>query len=151
MKAMERVFIIAMILFSGVVILEGTKLPVKSEYTIGPGFLPIVVGIGIFIVSVISIIQNLLKNKGTDSSKKFFSKEGATRLGIFIGVMIVSLLLSKVFGLLISLAIFMIVIFRYVEKYSWIASIRVAIICNVVFYLVFKIWLGVPLPGISLQ
>ncbi len=150
MKLMERIFIIGMMIFSGLVIYEGIKLPIKSEYTIGPGFLPIVIGIGIFISSISCIVQSVYKYKKLDTDTKFISKEGATRLGIFIAVLTGALLLNEIFGLLISMVVFMIVILRYVEKYSWFVSIRVAIISNIIFYLIFEIWLRVPLPGINL-
>lgn len=149
MKLAERLFIITTILFSLVVIREGVRIPIKTEHTIGPGFLPLVIGIGMAIVSVVMLIQNIQKYKGKYQDKSFITKEGVKRLVTFIVILLASLLFNKVLGLVIPLIIFMTLVYRYIEKYSWLTSIKVAVICNVVFYLIFKIWLGVPLPGIN--
>lgn len=150
MKAMERVFILVMILFSGAVILEGKRLPLMSEYTIGPGFLPQVIGVSMFIIATAMFLQSVMKHKGETGEKAFVKREGAIRLCIFILVLLISLLLNKVLGLVIPLIFFMIIIFQYIEKYSWLTSIKVAVMCNIILYLIFQTWLGVPLPGINL-
>lgn len=150
MKNMEKVFILGILLFSIVAILEGNRLPRMSQYTIGPGFLPLVVGILMFIIAAIIFAQNILQHKGNTEGKAFIKKEGVFRLSFFVVVLLISLLLNRVLGLVIPITLFMVVIFRYIEKYSWFTSIRVAILCNILLYLVFQTWLGVPLPGVNL-
>lgn len=149
MKLAERLFIVASILFSLMVIREGVRIPIKAEHTIGPGFLPLVVGIAMAIVSAVMLVKNIQKYREKTEDKPFITKEGLNRLVTFFVILLASLLLNKVVGLVIPLIIFMTLVYRYIEKYSWLTSIKVAVICNVIFYLIFNTWLGVPLPGIN--
>ena len=150
MKKAERIFIIIVMFFSFAVIYEGTKIPIISKYSIGPGFLPIFVGVSSVVVTGALLIFSYINPDNENDTKKFMTKEGFIRLSTFVVILMSALLSHNFIGLIVPLTIFMVIIFRYVEKYEWIASIKVAIICNGVFYLIFKVWLGVPLPGINL-
>lgn len=148
MKRAEKIFTIFLFLFSLVVIREGVSIPKMSEFTIGPGLLPLIIGIMMAIFSIVLFISNFKREKTTD--KPFITKDGLVRLSMFIILLIGSLLLNQWLGLVIPLILFMTLIFRFIEKYSWFTSIRVSVISNIIFYLLFNTWLGVPLPGINL-
>lgn len=150
LKNVELLFIIFLIIISIFLILEGISMPVISQYSIGPGFLPIFIGICIVVVSIILFILNITKNMNENQNTVFITKDGALNLGFFIGVLLITISFYKLLGLIIPLIAFMIIIFRFIEKYSWFTSIKVAVVCNIIFYLIFKIWLGVPLPGFIL-
>lgn len=148
MKRAEKIFAIFLFLVAIVVIKEGIRIPKSSEFSIGPGLLPLIIGVLMAFFSVVTFIGNFKSEKTTD--KIFITRDGLVRLSMFIILLIGSLLLSQWLGLVIPLILFMTLIFRFIEKYSWFTSIRVSVISNIIFYLLFNTWLGVPLPGINL-
>lgn len=146
MKRFEKLFLLFMIIISIIIIKEGLGLPFISKYTIGPGFFPVIIGSGIAIISLIIIIKEFLLKNNND--KPFIELIGIKRIGIYFGAIIIVLLLSEIIGLIVTLILFMIIVFRFIEGYKWVTCIKVAVICNIIFYILFEIWLGVPLPGL---
>ncbi|OPL08689.1 MAG: hypothetical protein AVO33_09745 [delta proteobacterium ML8_F1] len=149
MKNAERIFILAIMIFSFAVIFEGSIIPVFSQHTIGPGFLPVVVGGALAVTCSALLIFSYIKQDTEQDKKKFISKEGQSRLLIFIVILMGALLLNGILGLIIPLTIFMILSYKMIENYTWWNSIKVAVVSNMIFYYIFKVWLGVPLPGIN--
>lgn len=153
-KNFEMIFLCILILLAILLIFEGLAIPVMSDYSIGPGFLPVTIGFGIIVSALSQVVINIAKIKKKDTkyinmqNKEFIDKKSLIKVSRFFGILLVSVLLNPFFGILLPLIIFMVLAFRYDEKYSWFTSIKVALITNIIFYLIFKTWLGVPLPGI---
>lgn len=60
--------------------------------------------------------------------------------------MIISIIVAKYLGLLITMGIFLIVTFVLIEKLSWKKSIIFSVISMISIYVIFDIWLGLNLP-----
>ena len=146
MRRGEQIFILFIILFSVVILVKSIKLPLKTQYTIGPGFLPMTVSILMIIVSIAIIFQNYQKRESLKQKPMFGGRNDFTRLMLFFALLLISILLMNYLGIIIPLILFMIITFRFIEKYSWVTTLKVSIVSNIIFYLIFKVWLGVPLP-----
>ena len=146
MRRGEQIFIILIILFSVIILVNSTKLPLKAEYTIGPGFLPMIVSILMILISIAILFQNYQKRESLKQKPMFDERNDFTRLMLFFALLLISILLMNYLGIIIPLILFMIITFRFIEKYSWVTTLKVSIVSNIIFYLIFKVWLGVPLP-----
>lgn len=149
MKIAERLFLSFMIIFAVVIIKECGKLPAGSKYTIGPGFLPRYISYAIILISLILLVQNFIKDKTKDEEKDFINKEGFTRLVSFFILLLFTVIVINFVGMVIPLGVFMIIVFKFIEKYDWFSSLKVSILTIAIFYFIFKIWLKVPIPGFN--
>ena len=149
MKIAERIFILFMGVFAAVIIKECSKLPIGSEYTIGPGFLPRFIAYAMLLISIMLLVKSFNKNKTDGKGKPFIVKAGFMRLISFFILLLLAVVSVDFVGMFIPLGIFMILIFKFVERYSWLSSVKVSVVSVIVFYFIFKVWLGVPIPGFS--
>ena len=145
MKQAEKIFIVFLSFVSVMVIKEGLGLPLKDGFAPGPGYLPVVIGI----LLLINCLFLFYKNIKTKDSRGFFKEtEGLKRLVIFVVSLIFVVVVGEKLGIITGLTIFMVVVYRFIEKYPLGKCITVAVVSNAIYYLVFDLWLGINLPGI---
>jgi len=147
MKIAERIFLIVMGLFAIIIAKECEKLPTSSGYAIGPGFLPKFISYAIILISMIMLVQSFTKSKISNKYKAFITKTSAIRVLSFFVVFLIAIISVNFVGMFIPLGVFMIIVFRFIEKYDWFSSIKVSVLSLIIFYVIFKVWLGVPIPG----
>lgn len=130
---MEIIFIIVGIIsvFTGL-----TKHKFWIEKVPGGGFMPVVIGTLLIILSSLIVLKKDQKAKVKLSKKEL----------IPIIAMIILLILTKVIGLLPSLLIIVLGMLRFVENYSWKNSIIISVVLMSIIYAVFSLWLKVPFP-----
>lgn len=130
---MEIIFIIVGIIsvFTGL-----TKHKFWIEKVPGGGFMPVVIGTLLIILSALIVLKKDQKAKVKLSKKEL----------IPIIAMIILLILTKVIGLLPSLLIIVLGMLRFVENYSWKNSIIISVVLMSIIYAVFSLWLKVPFP-----
>lgn len=130
---MEIIFIIVGIIsvFTGL-----TKHKFWIEKVPGGGFMPVVIGTLLIILSALIVLKKDQKAKVKLSKKEL----------IPIIAMIILLILTKVIGLLPSLLIIVLGMLRFVENYSWKNSIIISVVLMAIIYAVFSLWLKVPFP-----
>ena len=121
---------------------ESTKLPFGTIHSPGPGFFPWWTGIFIVLLSLVLLVQSLTSRSSTN-------REGFGRIGKVVALLIV---LAAYTFLLDSvgypLCTFLLVLFmlRVTDPQSWSLAVGVAAITAVGSYIVFAMWLSVPLP-----
>lgn len=130
---MEIIFIIVGIIsvFTGL-----TKHKFWIEKVPGGGFMPVVIGTLLIILSALIVLKKDQKAKVKLSKKEL----------IPIIAMIILLILTKVIGLLPSLLVIVLGMLRFVENYSWKNSIIISVVLMSIIYAVFSLWLKVPFP-----
>lgn len=130
---MEIIFIIAGIIsvFTGL-----TKHKFWIEKVPGGGFMPVVIGTLLIILSALIVLKKDQKAKVKLSKKEL----------IPIIAMVILLILTKVIGLLPSLLIIVLGMLRFVENYSWKNSIIISVVLMSIIYAIFSLWLKVPFP-----
>ncbi len=150
MKLAERIFLACMALFSLVIIWKSQGLSMGAEYTIGPGFFPKVVSIFMLLTVLVMFVKTFVGE--SEKGKKFIGdKKQALKAFYFFIALTVAVLAISFLGMFPSILLFMIFSFIYTENNNYKSSIVVAVIVAVIVFCIFKVWLGVPLPGFNLS
>ena len=124
------------------IILAWLDLPYTADFSPGPGFLPLWLGIGLTLCSIPVIITEL-RNK--DKSGKLFRPETVKCVKVLILIVIVFLLLP-VFGFSAGLALITAGGMRLMGKHSWVSCAVTVIVTAVCIHYLFGQWLSIPLP-----
>lgn len=140
MITLYRVFLVAMTVMTGLMLPEAIKLPRDAQYTIGPGFMPIImIGLIMFCCIALLILDFVKKN---DAKVK---KEAYVRLLAYIlGTALLVFCMEKV-GIALSVFVYLFCMSKFVEKHDWVSSLKTALITTIVIYLIFHTWLKVPM------
>ncbi len=116
--------------------------PLLSEYGLSSGFLPLLLGIILFILSFIWFISNRIKGK--DSSwREMIPSRGPIIITL---ISIVWSLIFEITGTIISLFLLTAGIWVVYERLSWRSSLLGALALSLVTYILFSTLVGVPLP-----
>jgi putative tricarboxylic transport membrane protein len=124
------------------IILAWLDLPYTADFSPGPGFLPLWLGIGLTIFSIPIMITEL-RNK--DKSGELFRPETVKCVKVLILIVIVFLLLP-VFGFSAGLALITAGGMRLMGKHSWVSCAVTVIVTAVCIHYLFGQWLSIPLP-----
>ena len=130
------------LLFGATAAYESTELPFGTIHSPGPGFFPWWTSILIVLLALALLVQALKSRSPT-------TREGFGRIGKVVGLLIVlaayTFLLDHVGYPLCS---FLLVLFmlRVTDPQPWAIAIGVAGMTAVGSYIVFAMWLSVPLP-----
>lgn len=140
MITLYRVFLVAMTVMTGLMLPEAIKLPRDAQYTIGPGFMPIImIGLIMFCCIALFILDLIKKN---DAKVK---KDAYVRLLAYIlGTALLVFCMEKV-GIALSVFVYLFCMSKFVEKHDLVSSLKTALITTIVIYLIFHTWLKVPM------
>ena len=108
------------------------------------GFLPMIIGVGGVCVSAFLTIQSWL-DKGDASQVKF--NISWPRFGLMVAVSLAYALLMDTLGYTFSSFLFLMAVLKLAKVEGWVKITLISLICAVAFYLLFKVALGVMLPG----
>ena len=118
------------------------ELPYTADFSPGPGFLPLWLGIGLTL-SAIPILIVELRNR--DHAEKLFRPETVMCLKVLILIVTVFLLLPLL-GFSAGLALITAGGMRLMGKHSWGSCIAIVIVTAVCIHYLFGRWLSIPLP-----
>ncbi|WHH60353.1 tripartite tricarboxylate transporter TctB family protein [Petroclostridium sp. X23] len=104
----------------------------------GGGFMPVLGGGLAIIFGIMAFIAN-----SKDKSPSGFSWKAFIPVAALIGL----ILGSYVFGLIISIAIYIFLWLKFMEKYNVAKSVVTGVTCAAILYGIFVAWLKVPLPS----
>lgn len=124
------------------IILAWLDLPYTADFSPGPGFLPLWLGIGLTIFSLPVIIAEL---RSRDKSEKLFRPETVKCVKVLTLIVAVFLLLP-VFGFSAGLALITAGGMRLMGKHSWGSCAVIVIATAVCIHYLFGQWLSIPLP-----
>jgi hypothetical protein len=110
----------------------------------GSGFLPFWLGVALGILALLLVVQ--AGRAGTAGPAWLPAGVGLLRLLVVVGATVVLVVLLPVLGMTLGAALFLVGILRFLEAYSWPATMAIAVGTAVVNYLVFTYWLRVPFP-----
>lgn len=125
------------------IIIAWRDLPYTSDFSPGPGFLPLWLGIGLTISSIPVIITEL-RNK--ERSGKLFRLETVKCVRVLLLIVAVFLLLPFL-GFSIGLALITAGGMRLMGKHSWISCALIVVVKAICIHYLFGQWLSIPLPG----
>ena len=125
------------------IILAWLDLRYTADFSPGPGFLPLWLGIGLTVCSIPVIITDL-RNK--DRSEKLFRPETLKCLKVLILIVTVFLVLP-VLGFSAGLALITAGGMRIMGKRSWVSCVVAVIGTAVGIHYLFGQWLSIPIPA----
>jgi len=123
-------------------LLAWRDLPYTADFSPGPGFLPLWLGIGLTISSIPIIVTEF---RNSQRSERLFRPETLKCVQVFILIMAVFLSLP-ILGFSVGLALITAGGMRLMGKHSWASCIVIVIVTAVCIHYLFGQWLGIPLP-----
>jgi putative tricarboxylic transport membrane protein len=133
---MEKVISIAIMVFSGYWVMKGwTTFGFWVDNGPSGGFMPVVFGLITFVLAFYGLIRDN-KSKSKVEVKNFIPVLGALLL----------ILSVKVFGMIVSSGLFIIIWLLYVEKFPIKKASIIGFSTTLVIYFVFKFFLKIPFP-----
>src|SRR5512133_2736722 len=124
------------------VIILSRRLPYRSDYGPGPGFLPTWIGWVLPACAAVVTVQELR----APAEGELFGPPTALAAKVLVAIA-VTLLLVPVLGFAAAFALFIAVVMRLTGRHPWIACGCAGAAVAVVLHVVFGSWLGVPLPA----
>ena len=120
------------------------RLPLGSFNDPGPGFLPLLVGILLGVLSVICFLQ--ARREGLPSGA-WFSRERWKNLAWVLAALLAYAAVLDLLGFLVSTFLLLVVLFRCgLEPQRWAWAIGGSAIASLSCYVVFELWLHTQLP-----
>lgn len=128
------------------IIIGSLRLPIGIVANPGPGFVPLVVGILLGIISLAILIDSFIQ--GASERRVFLlDKKQWPKIVITVLLMLIYTIAMAYLGFLLSTLLLMSFLFKAIGSMSRKASLIGAILTSAFFYLVFKMWLKVQFPG----
>ena len=140
MITLYRVFLVLMAAIAAFMMPEAMGLPRDSQYTIGPGFLPLIM-LGLTIVCCVILLLLDLREKSSATVKK----ESIPKMVLYILATGLLIFCMEHVGIVLSVAVYIFCITFFVEKHPPLTAAKVAIITSALIYGIFHVWLKVPM------
>lgn len=127
--------------------LGGTRYGLGPLTAPGPGFLPFVVGVVLSLLSI-GLFVMTLRTKNGQQGKVNFWKEKKSWKNILYSLLslIFFLVLLDHLGYIVTTFVFFVYLIKFVGKKRWGPCILIAILGTFISYLIFGLWLEIPLP-----
>lgn len=166
-KVKDTIFSIMMFLLGGYVVVEGVRMYFKAasppyritDFSVSPALLPVVLGVGLVILSVILFIKSFV------GEKKFFKTFGE-RMSIFakafvaalktdgmkrmiVGVIFMAILVFGLMGrvsFVIGGTVFMFATMLFLKATKWWKSLIFSVVAMALIFLLFQVIFKTPLP-----
>ncbi|MFC7099981.1 tripartite tricarboxylate transporter TctB family protein [Nonomuraea rubra] len=116
----------------------------KDGGEIGPGFLPLVSGVALALLSAACLLQSVRRQ----AAEREEADPGRVRtLWTVFGLLLVALLLVPLTGFLVAFGLLVFAVSAFVEKQPLVPAAGIAAAATLVIYAVFVLFLAVLLPG----
>lgn len=103
----------------------------------GGGFIPVIAGAVLIVSSIVVIIMNIRDKHPVHFTRKAFIPVLAM-VGLGVG--------CYIFGMIISMVLFVFLWLKLAEKRSVFESLLISVITTAILYGIFVVWLHVPMP-----
>ena len=134
------------VVLGGLMLLESLKFPYFVEGVPGPGFLPLWISFGIIGTGLVLAVKGFRPRLVTQEGITWPDAAGWRRVGLMLGALAVSLLLLELLGFLVTTTLFMAAVVFGLGVRSWRMLASVPLASAVGLYVIFAVWLRVPLP-----
>ena len=127
-------------------LVESVKFPYFVEGVPGPGFLPLWTSFGIIGAGFVLTAKALWPRLVTRQAMAWPDAAGWRRVGLMFGALAVSLLVLEMLGFMVTTTLFMAAVVFGLGVRSWWVLASVPLMSAVGLYVIFAMWLRVPLP-----
>jgi hypothetical protein len=142
----ESISSAALILFSIFIVIESRDYPLGTVDNPGPGFLPLLLGAVLGLMSILLLFKTLIKGRSRICDTSWPGRERFLKISvIFTGILLFTLFL-EVTGYLLNIFLLFLILLRPVGRQKWPSSLGISIGAVLISYLLFDWWLRVPLP-----
>lgn len=146
MKIAETTFGLAVLIFGGLMLRESLKLDYYVQDVPGPGFLPVWVALGTVVLGAGLVLQGVRASHDADSDAAWPSSTGWLRIAVvWVGLAVVLVVLESA-GFLVSAALFSALVAVGLGVRSWRLLATMPVLSAAALYVIFALWLRVPLP-----
>ncbi len=142
----NRVSSVLLILFAAFVLFESRQYPLGTLDNPGPGFLPILLGIAIGLMSVALLIKEWKNERPKAESTSWPDRTGWFRVTLIFSVTLLFTLFFEITGYIVNTFVFFLVMLGPVGRQKWTWTLAISIGATVAAYLLFDRWLMLPLP-----
>lgn len=152
MKNKERLLEI-LLLVVGIIILINSLVDLKfitRSGRIGAGFFPILMSLTVILSMFFLIISSVIKEKKSghvDKKNITFEKKVLKKQFKYLIAIIMTIILSKIFGFILALNVFLFLALVFMENIKWPKAVFFSLTIGLSMYLVIIVWLNVPLPS----
>lgn len=146
MKKAEAIVAAGVLALGGWIMFEANRMPYLVEGVPGPGFLPLWLALGILGTGLILLWQAIRPGIRIADVIAWPDATGWRNVGLVLGSLVAALLLLQPLGFLLTVTLFMAVVIFFLGIRSWITVICAPLLASIVLYLVFAVFLQVPLP-----
>jgi hypothetical protein len=137
-----------LILIAGAVLLVAAyRLPYMVESVPGPGFLPLWVSFGILASGAVVTVKALRGRLRPGEPIEWPDLPGWRQVGVMLVALALALVLFDDLGFVITTTAFMTIVIFSLGVRSWVTLITAPVAAAGILYVVFAVWLGVPLPS----
>jgi len=134
----------AVLLLGLFIIVFSIPLQYYTELGPGPGFLPLLLGIGILVGGVIEIVKVFRKKDRTERGAFLLPR---SKLGFqMLALIIIAFLLLPILGISVGLALCTAAAMRVIGKHKMLTCGLTAVGSAIFIHFVFGQWLDIPLP-----
>jgi len=125
----------------------GLRLGVGSLHRPGPGFIPAMIGVLLFLLSAALLLITLLQGKSDRGQWVLWKERGSWGkiLSSFLSLLFYLILLNPL-GYLITTFLFLTFLIRFVSGKGWGLALGIAVLTSAASYLLFAVALEVRLP-----
>jgi putative tricarboxylic transport membrane protein len=147
MKVGDRVFGLISLGLSVWLIIEAGRYDYLTEFTPGPGFAPLWVGIILGLFSLFLIYQSLSrKGSKEDDIPILPGRSSLVRVGYIVLILAVFTALMMSLGFLLAAWGFVFFLLYFLEDYSILKSVSYSMLFSALSFFVFRYWMEVDLP-----
>ncbi|GAA2204231.1 hypothetical protein GCM10009850_002480 [Nonomuraea monospora] len=127
----------------------------KDGGEVGPGFLPLVAGVALALLSAACLLRSARRAAEADGADGADEPDEPDEvdparirtLWTVFGLLLVALLLVPLTGFLVAFGLLVFAVSAFVEKQPIVPAAAIAVAATLVIYAVFVLFLAVPLPG----
>ena len=129
-------------------IIEANKFDYRMRYTPGPGFLPFWLGVSLGILSLYLVVHPFFqKDRKEPTAPILPGWKTLLRIGLILLFFSGFILLMTALGFTLTVFVSVALILFLLEAYGLVRSIIYGILYSGLFFLIFRYWMGVDLPG----
>ncbi len=147
MKGYDRTSSLVWLAFAIYICIESSRLSFGSFHNPGPGFLPLLIGLLLGILSIIVFLQATLSGKPQESIPSWYPKERWKKLIWVLVALFAYAVCLEILGFLISAFLLLVFLFRAgIETQKWVWAIGGSAVASLSSYAIFELWLKTQLP-----
>lgn len=146
MKLSEAILLAFLAVFSAVLGLGSLGMQYSGSMTFGPGFLPLNAAIVLLLLIAGSFVRAYMARtlRPADGETRYWGRDDALRMAVALLSLVLCVLAMRVAGVLPPVFLTMVILSWFIGGHPLWRSIAVSAAVLAVIYLIFVVWLGLP-------